>query len=127
MQWRTGGAVLSAPNRRRGRFGCPRVGATHTGFDSVAFVLLRNNYINLLTDLAHILLTPHRSWVPQPGSEGGGRGAPLSWCGAPTPERASPQIEATARLINGSLPRAEEPNKPASRTGLLPVHVHMSR
>ena len=40
------------------------------------------------------------------------------------PERASPQIEATARLINGSLLRAEEPNKPASRIWLLPVHVH---
>ena len=42
------------------------------------------------------------------------------------PKRASPQAKAkaTARLINGSLPKAEEPNKPVRRTGLLPVHVH---
>ena len=71
-----GGAVLSAPNRRRGRFGCPRVGVTCTGFDSVAFVPLRNDYINFLIDLVPLSLTPHRSWVPQPGFEGTGRGAP---------------------------------------------------
>lgn len=35
------------------------------------------------------------------------------------PERASPQIEATARLINGSLPMAVEPNKPVRQIGFL--------
>ena len=33
-----------------------------------------------------------------------------------------PAGEANARLINGSLPMAVEPNKPVRRIGLLPVH-----
>ena len=40
------------------------------------------------------------------------------------PQKSVPAGEATARLINGSLLRAEEPNKPALRIRLLPVHVH---
>ena len=42
------------------------------------------------------------------------------------PKEASPQIEATARLINGSLPMALEPNKPVrgGQEGFYSVPVH---